>query len=454
MKGISAKYISCICFFLLFAACIQPFQKKAEPLPQLDKVFSSPPGRITERQLQAEVMAFADQYTMVYWQAMDQLHKSDLPPETKLAAEYGKLLYISSAMSIAAEPGPVASLLDMITFIRLGHQAVESYWVPEVYGPAGQPLIAAYQRLEEEVWQLAALVLTEAQQDTVRETIDRWRREHPNQWYVSDVHLQDFSAARGRPVHPLSTEAQGLLSSINQTLLEVDEAILVAERALFLGERMPRLITLQTELLIEQVTENPIVYQLIADITEFQKTGARMSRAIEELPRNFAVEREEVLNRFGQLLEEERSAWLGEFSAQEENLHDLLARAQETLKLGSKTAHDYTALVKAIEVLAGDEDGDDVIDKSTILAEKTEKVARELNLLLNNLDRFVSPDNLDNVAPHLREIITTVRDEEEHLIDRAFLLGAMLILMALVGSLLVAIAYRFLAERLFPRKRT
>jgi hypothetical protein len=105
-------------------------------------------------------------------------------------------------------------------------------------------------------------------------------------------------------------------------------------------------------------------------------------------------------------------------------------------------------------VLAGDEDGDDVIDKSTILAEKTEKVARELNLLLNNLDRFVSPDNLDNVAPHLREIITTVRDEEEHLIDRAFLLGAMLILMALVGSLLVAIAYRFLAERLFPRKRT
>jgi hypothetical protein len=150
---------------LLLTSCIQPFQEKTNLADQTDGIFSSS-GKVTERQLQAEVMAFSDQYSMVIWQAMDELHRSDLPPDKKLAVEYNKLLYTSSAISIAAQPSPVASLLDMITFVRLGHKAAETYWVPEVYGPSGKTLIAAYQRLEGEVWQLAALVLSEQQQET------------------------------------------------------------------------------------------------------------------------------------------------------------------------------------------------------------------------------------------------------------------------------------------------
>ena len=444
---------------LLLTSCIQPFQGQTNQAAQTDGIFASS-GKVTERQLQAEVMAFSDQYSMVIWQAMDELHRSDLPPDKKLAVEYNKLLYTSSAISIAAQPSPVASLLDMITFVRLGHKAAENYWVPEVYGPAGKPLLAAYQRLEEEVWQLAALVLSEQQQDTVRATIDRWQQEHPNQWYVSDVRLQDFSAARGRPVHPFAEESQGVLTSLNQTLMKVDEAMLVADRALFLGERMPRLITLQTELLIDQLTEHPMVYQLAGDFSELQKTAAQANQTLALLPQNFAAERELVLKHFSTLIKEERAIWFNEFTAKETSLKDLLARVQTTLEVGSKTAQDYSALVLAIQALAEDTGGEgglsssdgDAIQRATQLAVQSQEVARELNLLLENLKGFVSAEDLEAATPHIQQLLKTVKSEEQQLINRAFVLAAILILLALAGALGVALTYRFLAERFFHNK--
>jgi hypothetical protein len=44
--------------------------------------------KITERQLEFEVMVFADHSVMIFWQAMDQLYRADLPTERKLAVEY------------------------------------------------------------------------------------------------------------------------------------------------------------------------------------------------------------------------------------------------------------------------------------------------------------------------------------------------------------------------------
>lgn len=456
------RFIRLFLYFIslsLLASCIQPFQGQTNPAVQTTGLFASS-AEVTERQLQAEIMAFSDQYAMVIWQAMDELHRSDLPPEKKLAVEYNKLLYTSSAISIAAQPSPVAGLLDMITFIRLGHKATETYWVPEVYGPAGKPLLAAYRRLEEEVWQLAAMVLSEQQQDTVLALIDRWQQEHPNQWYVSDVRLKDFSTARGRPVHPFAEESQGLLASLSQTLLKVDEAMLVADRALFLGERMPRLITLQTELLIDQLTENPLVYQLVGDFSELRKTAAQTSRTLELLPQNFAAERELVLKYFSTLLKEERAIWINEFTAKENSIRDLLSRVQTTLEVGSKTAQDYSALVLAIDELVEDTGGegglsnsdDNVIQGATQLAIQIQEVAKEFNLLLDNLDGFVSPEDMEAAVPHIQQLLKNVKNEEQKLIDRAFVLAAILILLALAGALGVALTYRFLAERWFLKK--
>lgn len=92
---------------------------------------------------------------------------------------------------------------------------------------------------------------------------------------------------------------------------------------------------------------------------------------------------------------------------------------------GSRTAQDYTTLVQAIEALAleysdadSGNDSGGVIDKSTVRAEKIGQVARELKLLSDNLERFVSPGSLGNMEPHFWEMITKIRDKERRLIDQ------------------------------------
>jgi hypothetical protein len=287
--------------------------------------------------------------------------------------------------------------------------------------------------------------------------IDNWRQEHPNQWYVSDIRLQDFSSARSRPVHPVSKDAQGLIDSIKKTILKVDEALLVAERALYLGERMPRLITLQTELLIDQVTENPMINQLVVDFNKFQKTSDQLGQTIKNLPENITAERMAILAGFSEMLERERVAWIQQFTEKEKSLQDLLARVHSTLELGSKNAQEYSVIFQQIDSLveSNEEKGrSDAIKDITNLLNISQEVALELNLLLKNLKRFTTAENIEDIAPHLSNIVRTLGEKEEELIDRAFLLSAVLILLALAGTLLVALSYRFMAERLFHKKRS
>ena len=442
----------------MLCACIhngQDNHPSVEPLNLVTQPMHK--GKVTERQLQAEIMVFADHFVMTFWQAMDQLYRTDLPPERKLAFESSKFLYTSSAISIAGQPSPVASLLDMITFIRLGHKAVENYWVPEVYGLAGQPLLTAYRRLENEVWQLADLVLTGTQKEEVRAIIDRWQDEHHNQWYVSDIHIQGFSSARGRPVHPFNTEAQGLLSSVNQSLLKVDEAMMVADRALFLGERMPRLMMLQSELLVSQVTENSTVQKLVNDFSEFQKTAGEFSKAIESFPEKVSQERQDVIAQLEALLKAERTAWMSTIDSNQKQVQDVVAEMQTTLTLASKTAHDYSMLIASINSLAGNnetskgsvEDKEDVLYKARQLAESARDAGQEYNRLLNSLERLMSVGQSELYDSNLQNMLAVLAEKEQKLIDRLFLYGVLLIGMALMGSLVVAIAYRYLSGRMF-----
>ncbi len=220
---------------------------------------------------------------------------------------------------------------------------------------------------------------------------------------------------------------------------------------------MPRLITLQAELLIDQLTENPLVYKLAGDLSELQKIAAKTSRTLELLPHNFATERELLLKYFSTFLEEERMIWINEFTAKENSIRDLLSQVQTTLETGSKTAQDYSALVLAIDELveetsreSGSSKGDgNGLQGVTQLAIKVQEVAKELNQLLDKLDGFVSPEDIEAAAPHIQQLLKNVKNEEQKLIDRAFLLAAILILLALGGALGITLTYRFLAERWF-----
>ena len=74
----------------------------------------------------------------------------------------------------------------------------------------------------------------------------------------------------------MEKETHGLLVDVEKALVKVDEAFLLAERGMFYLERAPRIFYLQTELLMDQVTTNPEVVQLVGDVNRVTQTAERL----------------------------------------------------------------------------------------------------------------------------------------------------------------------------------
>ena len=71
---------------------------------------------------------------------------------------------------------------------------------------------------------------------------------------------------------------------MENALVKVDEAFLLAERAMFYVERAPRIMTLQGELLADQVTTNPEVQGLLGNADKAVDNFAALVKSVEKLP--------------------------------------------------------------------------------------------------------------------------------------------------------------------------
>jgi len=105
---------------------------------------------MTEAELQAQVMAFADRYVAL----------------------------IGAASSIAAGPDPDFALLDMVVMITMGRLIFEEHYMKK-YGNEFAPIVKRFRLTEKDIWQIAGRVLSKQQQKELMAMIRDWRRNHP-----------------------------------------------------------------------------------------------------------------------------------------------------------------------------------------------------------------------------------------------------------------------------------
>ena len=239
---------------------------------------------LSEAQLQAMVMNFEDLYVMSVWQTYDEIKRSTTDPEIRATAQSLKVRSNSNAISIAAGRNPAVNLLDMLVFVSLGLHAVENHWVPEVFGSHGEPLVKTYRKLENEIWKISARVLSEVQQKTLRDLIKEWIAANPLQYYIAAIRLSDFAEIQGMS-RASQMKAGTLLADVEKALAVVEEGLLVSERALFYVERLPRLVTLQTELLLDQVAAAPDAERIRTNLSKLTAALEQLSPVVADLPR-------------------------------------------------------------------------------------------------------------------------------------------------------------------------
>jgi hypothetical protein len=196
---------------------------------------------------------FADRLT----QALDELAEgSTLEVRNKILHQ--ELLYTSSALGIATGPVPEVNLLDMLVFVRLCREVFEAHWLPELYGERGRAVAEVFRTSEDDLWGVATRVIPPEKRRELEGLIDQWKNENPRQVRVEGVRLMDFAQRRGQVEIERARAAGGLLSSVKGATRAADQALLIAERAIFLAHRMPFILRLQARLGTREIVSDTL----------------------------------------------------------------------------------------------------------------------------------------------------------------------------------------------------
>lgn len=202
---------------------------------------------MTQAELRDSIERFTGQFLDRVADAVSELEVRDEPQLLQPALRQGAV-YTSSLLDIATGQLPELNLLDMLVFMSLSRWVLERYWGPEVFGERCNSLIATFASGEQTLTEMSESILDEKQRQQLAELIVAWKDAHPNQIRVEWVRFQDFSTRSGEIAREQERRAAGLLGSVRSAAQTADQAVGIAERGLFLANRMPSLMRLQARL--------------------------------------------------------------------------------------------------------------------------------------------------------------------------------------------------------------
>ena len=382
VRAIRRTLVFGLCVFIAgcAAAPSEPVDRQVDIATVKRTQDEAAPGIMTQLELQAQLMSFADRLTITLADVWDPIEFGDTTPELRSTA-HGRWLYPSVAASgIAAGPDPEAGLLDMVVLATLLRMTVEDYWVPQVFGEQALGAVAAYQALEADIWGLANEVLTPEQAQELHELIQDWRAANPNRYTVSHYRFSEFTRKGRRSSFPEEGQPGGLLAKVGEVTRTADETLLLAERAIYKADRMPIFATAQVKQVMYDMMGTAEFRQVMSTTDGLSELGERYAVLAEMLPSTIATEREAAIHQF-----------MLEFGAE---------RAAAVEQIALETSKERQ---QAIEQLFD------------ALAEERK-----------------------DLSPQLMEVL-----------DRAFWLALLLLLIAHVGVVIAVLTYRYLALKLF-----
>jgi hypothetical protein len=437
---------------------------------------------MTEAELQSQVMSFADRYASIMATASGSYDNQSPPPQQRRIVRSNVVYSLAAAFTIAAESDPDAALLDMMVMVTLGRMIFEEHWLKK-FGGQVKPIVTGFQQAEEDIWQIAEQVLTPEQQKELYTIIKEWRQENPKLYFFSYIRFSDFAADRRRSKLAKTQKTKGLFKSVESATQQVEEVRLLAERGMFLGTRLPLLTGAFADLWISQLTANPDVNKILADLHQFSEVSGRLADVAEKLPgqiakeRNLTIqqatesisdlttktldevadrvasERRETIKQFIYELSEERRNTIQDFLSQEQNIRGLMTDLKQTIVAGNELLTSANTLTERLNLRATDaSDGGsskpfDIKDYRATLTEAT-TVIQQLDGLVKTVEQLMISPGWKNSLPRIIEAIEQVEAKGGRWVTYSFLLGMALILIFLVGAVFAMLAYRYFSQRI------
>jgi len=433
-------FLWCAAFLLVATssctkAQLQPNSSKAEiKLTRTEQERAGQP--ITEEEIGAVVASFAGELVAYVGQVADELKKGAATSQKRSAVLRLQLDYLAAIVDIAIGPEPELNLVDMIVLVTLMRITLEDYWVPEVFGVRGEKLLETVRRIETDVWAAAPMILKEEQQEELRDLIDEWRENNPDQYYISSIRLTDLARAEMRSSKK-GKKYSGFLAEVKVASNAIDEFTLVAQQLLVYLGVLPVMAVMETELAFYEIMSVPEMQKLLDDADRLTQVSEGLAKQMEELPGWVSAERQQLLQ---------------DLASEEKRLRGLLTDVRQTMAEGSELISLANTTVNSVDSLTGRlESGPfaenlasfDIREYRQTAAAASEAII-QLNLLLESAGRLVDTPEGKQPLSYIVQMVDSVDKEIEGWITQAFVLAAALILIFFICLL----GYRYLSNKL------
>lgn len=396
-------------------------------------------------QLQLAVMRFADEYAARVDERVVVFQQATNDPGERLAAQSWLVSQATGAFTIAAGPNPELNAIDMLVFATLSRMVIEDRWVGELYGQRAEGLLAAHTALENRIWDYSQVLLSEAQTDELRSAIEAWHRENPLGRAVPFIHLEDFAFATSatRAGGTSSTSIFSFLgidplSNLDPAVRELAQSRQLAERAVYYGQRVPKLISMETQRLAFELAMTPESVRLLDSVGQIGGAAQTTSELAADLPRLLAEERAAVIEQLTGVLDERQG-----------QLQALVVELRTTLEAGGATSDSVRETVAALDALMAR------FDRSASPAAATPSRPFDVTEYTEALRQMGDTAQLlqallaqaDSKAPALTQVSDRAADRVASMVDHVYWRLVQLVLLLVAASVLGALAYRAIVRR-------
>jgi hypothetical protein len=416
-------------------------------------------GSTTIGALQSEVMRFADDFASTVAQAADDFSAGDTNAEIRVAGLKWKLELASAAYINAANRNPVLNALDMIVLATLSRMVIESE--SEKLGDHAAALVETHRRLETNSWGLVDGVLRDEQKAELRGILTEWRKKNPNQRYVGGTRFREFAVGLGKTPETGKTKPTSIfnllfidpMAGLDPTARAIEETRQSAERMSYYAQRAPVLLSWQVQLLSYQLAEQPAARQMLADAGRLSKSTEIFAQTADKLPSLVDQQREAALKQFFEGIALERTNLIASLATEEEKVRGLLTETRETLKAGGQMASSVDGAIQSLHsfvryvspdsnsppaALSTNSKPFDILDYG--------KTASQVGAMALDLDKLLT--SVNQSLPQVTALGQQAQVNAKSVVDRAFWLGLLLILILLAASVVAGLVYRILAMKL------
>jgi len=254
---------------------------------------------------QSSVMALADT-SMQRIASEISLARKGATPEARRDEMATRLALSSSIVAIAMQPDAVDALADLLTFTTLTADAQRVAALGKEAESYEARLLRALEQNDVDAWHVAERWVNEPTRIAFREHILSWKGSRSSAAEVAFVRLADVKRAGSTSVESDS----GLFDSLHAATEQFDQTRMLAERSLFLAQRMPFLMRLQAEVYTGNALATKEAQQTQAQLDRVSSIMESVSGLLAGMAQQIANERKAALDDLFGHIEAERKASL------------------------------------------------------------------------------------------------------------------------------------------------